>query len=96
MRIKRIVAPILAVGLAAGLLVQLPLAIAERASDYDFFDTMIDVRLIITNWFVDEAKIDDEKMRLAMIDAMIQTLDDPYTAYVPPSDLAEFNKDLRG
>ena len=96
MRIKRIVAPILAVGLAAGLLVQLPLAIAERASDYDFFDTMIDVRLIITNWFVDEAKIDDEKMRLAMIDAMIQTLDDPYTTYVPPSDLAEFNKDLRG
>lgn len=96
MRIKKVVAPVLAVCLAAGLLIQLPLAIAERASDYDFLDTVIDVRHILTNWFVDEDKIDDEKMRLAMIDAMIQSLEDPYTTFIPPSDLAEFNKELRG
>lgn len=96
MRIKKIVAPILVLSLAASLLIQLPLAIADRASDYNFFDTVIDVRHILTNWFVDPTKLDDDKMRLAMIDGMIQTLEDPYTTFIPPSDIAEFNKELRG
>jgi carboxyl-terminal processing protease len=31
-----------------------------------------------------------------MIDGMIQSLDDPYTEFVPPSDEAQFNKEIRG
>ena len=35
-------------------------------------------------------------MQQAMIKSMIGTLDDPYTVYVPPSNEAEFDKELRG
>lgn len=96
MRIKRIVAPSLLVVLAGVLLVQLPVAIAERSDDYEWIDPVLDVHHIIQSDFADEGKIDGAKIRLAMIDAMIETLDDPHTVYVPPSDIAEFNKDLRG
>lgn len=96
MRIKKVLALSLLVILSGALLVQLPLAIAGRANDYNFFDPMIDVRHILLHAFVDEKRLEDEKMRNAMIEAMIETLDDPYTAYVPPADVAEFNKELRG
>ena len=96
MRLKKALAPSLLLVLSAMLLVQLPLAIADRAGDYNFFDPLIDVRHILLSGFVDEKKLDDETMRTAMIDAMIETLDDPHTVYIPPADLAEFNKELRG
>ena len=96
MRIKRIVGPSLLAILIAALLVQLPMAIAGRASDYDTFDAVIDVRHILMDGFADQSKLDDEKMRIAMINGMIETLDDPHTVYVPPAGLAEFEKDLRG
>ncbi len=96
MRIKKILAPTLLLAISAALLIQLPLAIADRSSDYNFFDPVIDVRHVLLNGFVDDKKIVDEKMRVAMIEAMIETLDDPYTTYVPPADVAEFNKELRG
>ena len=96
MRLKKILAPSLLAVLSAALLVQLPIAIAGRASDYDVFDPVIDVRHILKENFADESKIDDQKMQVAMIDAMIETLDDPHTIYVPPADAAEFEKDLRG
>ena len=31
-----------------------------------------------------------------MIEAMIQTLDDPHTVFIPPQDEAEFEKELKG
>ena len=95
-RAKKFVAPSLLAILTTALLVQLPLAIASRASDYDLFDPVIEVRSIIQRLFVDESRIDDEQMRKAMIDGMLATLDDPHTVYVPPADVAEFNKDMRG
>lgn len=96
MRLKRIVAPVLLALLSIGLLVQLPVAIAQRAGDYDFFDTIIDIRHILQSDYADTAKLDDAKMKQAMIDGMIDTLGDPHTVYVPPADKAEFDKDLRG
>ena len=94
MRMKRILAPTLLVALAAVLLVQLPLAIAERSSAYELFDPIIDIRRILIDRYVDEVEEDD--MQRAMIDSMISVLDDPYTEYVPPEKEDEFNKVLRG
>ncbi len=94
MRVKQILAPVLLAVLFGALLVQLPLAIAERSSDYEWFDPIIDVRRILVDHAFREP--DEQIMQRAMIDAMIGTLDDPHTIYIPPSDQAKFNKDLRG
>ena len=94
MRVKQILAPVLLAAVFGALLLQLPLAIAERTWDYEWFDPIIDVRRILVDHAFREP--DEKRMQRAMIDAMIGTLDDPHTIYIPPSAQAEFNKDLRG
>jgi carboxyl-terminal processing protease len=93
-RAKRVIAPALVFVLFAALLVQLPLAIAERTSIYEWYNTIQDVRHVLVEDFVRPP--DEQLMQRAMIEAMIETLDDPYTQYVPPDDTDEFNKQLRG
>jgi carboxyl-terminal processing protease len=88
---------VLLVALFAALLIQLPLLIAARAADYEWFDPIVVVRRLLVEGFVEEP--DDETlvaMQRAMIDAMIAELDDPFTEYVPPQDRDEFNKQLLG
>ncbi len=94
MRIKKTIGPMLLIMLFGALLVQLPLAIADRSSAYEWFDPIVDVRHLLVERFVDQP--DDTAMQKAMIQAMIRTLDDPYTMYVPPEREREFNKELRG
>ncbi len=94
MRIKQTLGPVLMITLFGALLVQLPLAIADRSSDYEWFDPIVDVRHLIVQRFVDEP--DDDAMQTAMIRSMINTLDDPYTVFVPPAQERDFNKELRG
>ncbi len=94
MRIKKTIGPLLLIMLFGALLVQLPLAIADRSSAYEWFDPIVDVRHLLVERFVDQP--DDTAMQKAMIQAMIRTLDDPYTMYVPPEREREFNKELRG
>ncbi len=96
MRVKNLLAPVLLAVIGVGLLIQLPLAVAQRAGDYDFFDTLIDVRHILRDAYADPTKIDDARMRAASIDAMLETIGDPHTVFVPPSARADFDKDLRG
>jgi len=93
-RIKRVVVPTLLTVLTAALLVQLPMAIAERTNGYEFFDPLLDIRQILINDYVQ--KPDAKKMQQSAIDGMVNSLDDPYTTYVPPSDKTEFEKQLRG
>jgi len=92
--VKRIVAPALLFVVSATLLIQLPIAIADRSSAYDLFDPIVDVRRILLDRYVEP--VDEVRMQQAMIDGMIETLDDPYTQYVPPAKTADFNKQLRG
>ncbi|MCI0629603.1 MAG: S41 family peptidase, partial [Phycisphaerales bacterium] len=96
MRFKKILAPSMLILFSGALLIQLPIAIADRASNYDLFDPVIDVRHLLVEGFVDQAKLDDKQMQLAMINGMIETLDDPHTVFVPPDEHAEFEKDIRG
>lgn len=94
MRLKKRVAPVLLIVLFGALLIQLPLAIADRAGAYEWFDPIIDVRRILMDAHVEPP--DEPKMQQAMINAMLETLDDPYTMYVPPASEQAFNKELRG
>ena len=93
-RIKKTIGPLLLIMLFGALLVQLPLAIADRSSAYEWFDPIVDVRHLLVERFVDQP--DATAMQKAMIQAMIRTLDDPYTVYVPPERERDFNKELRG
>lgn len=94
MRIKRVVVPTLLTVLTAALLVQLPMAIAARTNGYEFFDPLLDIRQVLINAYVEQP--DEQKMQRAAIDGLVNSLDDPYTTFVPPSDKNEFDKQLRG
>lgn len=91
---KRIIGPVLLFVLFGTLLVQLPLAIADRTSVYEWYNTIQDVRHVLVENYVEAP--DEAAMQRAMIEAMIETLDDPYTQYIAPVDTDEFNKQLRG
>lgn len=62
--------------------------------DYRFLDPLIEAKHIISKEFVEEPKLD--KLQEGAIKGMVEALDDPYTVYVPPSEKAEFNKELLG
>jgi carboxyl-terminal processing protease len=94
---KRYVAPILLAILVGILLVQLPLAIAARASDYEFFDPVVIVKNLLTESFVEELSEERQlEMRDQMVSAMVSSLGDPYTQYVPYEQVPQFEKQLRG
>ncbi len=94
MRIKHTLAPALLIALFAVMLVQLPLSIAARAAEMEWFDPIIDVRRMILDYYVQQPNVDE--MQQAMIDGLLESLDDPYTVYIPYEEIDTFNKDLRG
>lgn len=94
MRIKKTVAPVLFIVLTGAMLIQLPFAIADRTSAYEWFNPIIDVRDILTRRYVTTP--DEEKMQRATIEGMIGSLNDPHTTFIPPDRRADFDKELRG
>ncbi|MFG0275233.1 MAG: S41 family peptidase [Phycisphaerales bacterium] len=99
--IARLTAAGLLVGAAVAVLV--PVGVAQQAgaqrsgnasNPYAWFDPLIDVHRLITDRYVDMP--DMAALQKGAIDGMIQSLEDPYTEFVPAADLAEFNKELRG
>lgn len=63
-------------------------------SPYGWFDPIIETRLLLTNSYVDGT--DDKTMQEAALEAMVASIGDPYTIYVPPQGERDFNKELRG
>ena len=63
-----------------------------RASDRDYrwFDPIIDLRQMIDAMYVDKA--DSAEMQQAALAAMLESLGDPYSIYVPPSAERSFDK----
>ncbi len=51
---KQTVGPVLLVVLFAAMMVRLPIAIAERASAYEWFDPIIDVRRVLLDHSIHE------------------------------------------
>jgi len=94
MNIRQIVPPLLLLALAALLAFELPAAIAGRARNYDWFGPVIDARAMLMNSYVQPP--DEEAMQKAILAALVESLDDPHTIYVPPAHTDEFQKDLSG
>jgi carboxyl-terminal processing protease len=65
-----------------------------RSSDYAFFDPLLEVKSLITQRYV--AEPDTKAMQLAAIKGMVDALDDPYTVYVAPTEVKDFEKELTG
>jgi len=80
--------------LGSALLIQSALAYRSQRSDYEWFDPLVDVRGLLRENFVDP--VDDDLMRDAALAAMVESLEDPYTVYVPPRDEDDFNKAMKG
>lgn len=70
------------------------LATSVSDDDYTFFDPIIDIRAMLDRYYVED--IDEEELQAGAIRGMLETLNDPYTVYVPPQDTADFTKDLTG
>ncbi len=61
---------------------------------YEFFDRVVDVRGEIMKHYVENPN--KEKMLNGAIKGIVDSLNDPYTTYLSPNDLADFDKDVRG
>ncbi len=94
MSIRKFLAPATLAVLFLALLIQLPIAIAARANDYQFFDPIIDIRHLLMERYVDEPN--EQAMQESMIEGMLRVLNDPHTVYIPPELTDDFSKDLRG
>ena len=65
-----------------------------KRGDYRFFDPLIEAHAIIDQAYVTEP--DEGEMQRSAITAMVESLDDPFTVFVPPAERREFDKDLTG
>ncbi len=54
------------------------------------------VKDILGKDYLDKNKIDEKKMVYGAIEGMVQSLDDPYTMYLPPEENKSSNEDLAG
>jgi carboxyl-terminal processing protease len=66
----------------------------RRSGVFDQFDLLVDVRHAIVTQYVEEP--DQAKMTEAAVRAMVEALDDPYTVYISPDDVAPFEKQIEG
>ncbi len=83
--------PVLCVLLLVQILVTLG---AGRRDDLSWFDPLIDVRAMVLEDHVGEPDV--AKMQEAAISGMLETLDDPYTVWIPPRLESDFDKQMRG
>ncbi len=94
MKIRQIIPVTVLLGIVILLSTLVPRAIATRSDGYRWFDPIVDIRGHIIDDYVESP--DEEAMQEAVIKAMIESLDDPYTTYIAPEDEAEFSKELSG
>ena len=78
------------------LLIQILFTLGARSktNDLEWFDPIIDVRSMVMNDYVESA--DSQKMRDAAIGAMLESLEDPYTVWIPHSEEEDFKKQMNG
>jgi len=86
--------PIMLVILTTLAAVQLSLALTSATPSYDFYDPLIDVHRLVVDRHVMEP--DEEAMQEAAINAMLKSLDDPYSVFIPSREVNTFTKDLEG
>ncbi len=75
-------------------IVQFSIAITSSTPSYEWFDPLIDVRGVLVERHFNAP--DEEAMQQAALEAMIESLDDPYALFVPDEKEEAFIKDLEG
>ncbi|OGG23725.1 hypothetical protein A3A79_00770 [Candidatus Gottesmanbacteria bacterium RIFCSPLOWO2_01_FULL_43_11b] len=60
------------------------------------FSMFWDVWQRLFRFYIDRASMDTQKMVWGAISGMVSSLDDPYTAFLPPKENQEFKEDLGG
>lgn len=70
------------------------MALSSTRRDLEFFDPIIDIKHLLDTRYVEE--FDAETLQEGAIEGMLETLDDPYTVYVPGRAREDFQKDLTG
>jgi carboxyl-terminal processing protease len=94
-RPKSQVLAILLIVLIGGVLVlRLPGAITARLSDAELAEPVIDIAHLVDRYYYRDYSKED--LRAGAIRGMLNTLQDPYTEYIPPSRQDEFDKMVRG
>lgn len=63
------------------------------ADAYSFFDTLVDVRSELVRHYAEEP--DEREMLQGAIRGMIESLNDPFTDYLSPEDLEQFDRQTR-
>jgi len=86
--------PVVLVLLSTLAIVQFSIAISSSSPSYEWFDPLIDVRGILVDRHLEVPN--EDAMQQAAIEAMIESLDDPYALFVPADREKAFIKDLEG
>jgi len=86
--------PVVLVLLSTLAIVQFSIAISSSSPSYEWFDPLIDVRDILVDRHLEAPN--EDAMQQAAIEAMIESLDDPYALFVPADREKTFIKDLEG
>lgn len=60
------------------------------------FSLFWDVWGRLNRYYIDKTKLDAQKMVWGAISGMVNALDDPYTAFLPPKENKDFKEDLGG
>lgn len=93
---RRLTAELLMLGVLAGVMLgyTIPEVLAKRGDAYDFVDPLVDIRKQLLDHYIESP--DDAALKRGAIEGMLETLNDPYTSYFPPEQLANFEKQTRG
>ena len=67
---------------------------ARNLTTFDQLDLLVDIRHELVDSYVTEP--DQQKMVQAAVRGMIASLEDPYTVYLTPEDLAPFERNIHG
>ena len=86
--------PIMLVILTTLAAAQLSLALTSSTPSLDFYDPLIDVHRLVVDHHI--AEPDQKAMQEAAIHAMLESLDDPYSVYIPAREIDTFTKNLEG
>jgi carboxyl-terminal processing protease len=68
--------------------------LGRRAGVMDQLDLLVDVRHQIVTEYVE--KPDENRMVQEAVRAMVESLKDPYTVYIPPTEMDQFDRAIRG
>lgn len=79
--------------LAGAVLAQPAITLARKTNVFDQIELLVDIRHEIVNEYVEEP--DQTRMTEQAVKGMVEALEDPYTVYLPPSEVSDFEKQVR-